>query len=177
MDKKLQKRIQNLLALSESGVGGEKENAKARLDALCTKHNVAIEDFLDTTETTELYWIRYNDTPDKTLLCQVGYMVSPKCTQWVNKSKQRQIGFEITKSEHAEMILRFTILRRELKILLERTVRAFIQSNHIFPDKGDVDTSESKKLTQAEMDEIDAMLKLARGINPTPIHQGIEDKS
>ncbi len=90
---------------------------------------------------------------------------------------QRQRGFELTKSQHAELLLRYDMLRRDLAALLERTVNAFIQSNEIFPEDTDDDDSEAPELTQAELDEIDAMLKLAANIEPTAIHKGIEDQS
>lgn len=66
--------LEKLKALSESGVGGEKENARELLDKLLCEHGIDVTDFPD--ELKE-YQFHYCDQWERSLLLQIMSKIAP----------------------------------------------------------------------------------------------------
>ncbi|WP_428042756.1 hypothetical protein [Candidatus Avelusimicrobium fimicolum] len=67
----LKERLLTLYALSQRGVGGERENAERILNRTLKSHNMTLEEFLNEQETKQLYWLRIESKQEGELLTQV----------------------------------------------------------------------------------------------------------
>lgn len=66
---KLKEKLQKLLALAERGVGGEKTNAQAMLDAMLEKHNLTMADLSSEKKTERRF--EYKNASEELLLAQI----------------------------------------------------------------------------------------------------------
>ncbi len=169
MNKRLQRKLDKLLALAGSSNEHEASNAMSRLEKMCVANGVDIATILDQDEATERYWFRYDNPYVKTLLNQVAYMINPDSVAWQSRGKQRQRGYDLTKSQKAEFDLYYSIMRAKLKEHLELSVSAFIQANNLFPETSDTDYDPS----DIDWERYDKIEALAQGIDKTHVHKAI----
>lgn len=167
---KIHDRMRKLLALAEQGEGGEKVNAKRMLEKMMEKYEITLDDL--GVETKSIHYWNYDSKHERQILFQTYCKVLD--TDSISYYKgDRKCGFELTPSQFVEMDLHYTILRRDLKKHIERAVSAFIQANRLFSNQ----PSEEREYTLAELEEIEAMLRMVDSIAPSEVNPQLENKS
>jgi len=98
----LKERLLTLYALSQQGVGGERENAEKILNRTLKSHNITLEDFLNEQAEKQLYWFRIESKQEGDLLAQViGKITNARGAVSVSylRSQKKSIGFHLTRGE------------------------------------------------------------------------------
>jgi hypothetical protein len=126
-------RILKVKELSEKGIDGEKENAKALLISLMDKYGFTNDDL----NLKQLYFFKYSrfDKLSFKLLSQVIYSVlgkekknqTAKC-----HTRHSDIGYECTKEQAIEIEAKYTFYYEGLKQDMETLYNAFIIRNEIY---------------------------------------------
>ncbi|MFW0778557.1 MAG: hypothetical protein ACN2B6_12650 [Rickettsiales bacterium] len=172
---KLQSRLDKLLKLVEQGVGGERDNAMARLEGLCKKHGVDMQELMDGDDHKEMYWFRYDNPYVHRMLRQLAYQIlgwDDYCT-YKNRYKQRQMGVELTKSQHAEFTIYYEAYRAALKQQLDDVVGAFIAVNNIYPP-AELSRPDEDDDRDIDWDKLDREAELASAMSRTHVHKRLE---
>ena len=158
IDPKVKKRLEKLLALSERGEGGEKDNAQSMLDKALVKYGLCIDD-LSGSSHIDTHSTKYYTQYDKKILRQIIVMVlGIDMNLYINKRRKRFI-YDCTDEEQIEIELYFRILRKHLLNELDLTVSAFIQNHKLFDlnadarDSSEIDSNYLFKLRQ-RMDSV-----------------------
>lgn len=151
VDDFLRQRLIKLLALSERGIGGEKENAQTMLKKLLVKHNVTLDDLKD--DRQELFFFGYKTLFERRLVSQIHAMITgDRSGRYYKYPGTQEIGLKITKLQYLEIDMLYSIYRKSLKEEMEILYGAFIQRNHIFSMNGesksidDLDPKERERL-------------------------------
>lgn len=143
-----QQLLQKLKALAQEGVGGEKENAQAKLEQLMQKYSISEEELDDSISTRVEF--TYHGAREKALLTQVIFKVKgaePKL--WVYKHRRTILIAQVTKSQAVEIEFLFDFYNKLYKKEEEFFFSAFIQKHRLFgqSDKeGSVTTEEYIKM-------------------------------
>lgn len=98
----LKERLLTLYALSQRGVGGERENAERILNRTLKSHNMTLEEFLNEQETKQLYWLRIESKQEGELLTQViGKITNAPGAVSVSylRGDRNSMGFHLTRGE------------------------------------------------------------------------------
>ncbi|ANO57470.1 hypothetical protein [Vibrio phage vB_VhaS-tm] len=170
MDSKLKARLMKLVALTESNNEYEAGNAMSRLKALCMKHGVHMEDLLNQSEEVSMHWFRYDNPYVKQVLINTVWKATNITQTWKNRAKQRQVGIECTKSQAAEIELWWSVMRQAFKQHLEDATSAFIMANALYGESDGEDDVDR----ETDWDALERQAAMANGIQPTPVHKGIE---
>ena len=145
-----------LHALAESGIGGEKQNAKQMLDALMVKYNLTMEDIEGEKISREEF--RYKNGERKLLVQVIASVMGAKVQ--IFKERNRNLFYvECTKAEYANILASFEHYRNAYKRDLKIHFSAFIQKNEIFPTDGEsVNTSELSEEERKMLYEVGIMM-------------------
>lgn len=134
LSEKIQAKLRKLQALAERGVGGEKETAQRMLEKLIARHGLSLDDLAD--ERREIRWFPAPTKFDVRLANQIMAKVcntdDPKV--YGSKSRQKQVGVEVTPSEAIEFELHYDTLRKALAEHFKDAFSAFVQANRLFSD-------------------------------------------
>lgn len=162
-------KLRKLLALATNGVGGERDNAQAKLDQLLKENGLTIANLLD--EHTDLVWFKWKRVPfGRELLNQVaGSVVGRERTFWRTRDKRQVLGVEVTPEERLEIELRYEIYVESLKKELKTAYSAFVHVNEIFPPESD-DDGPSEPLSE---EDLERLLHFMGGMEKTPVHKQI----
>lgn len=172
MNPKLRSRLLKLLALTASSNQHEAANAQSRIDALCAKHNVNMDDLLDETEQVSMHWFRYDDKNSKAVLLNTIWRATDILDTWQCASKQRQVGVKCTRSQAAEIQLWWSVMRQAFKQHMEDSTNAFIIANKLFGETSPEGTEDG----DFDLDAWERRYAMADSIEPTPVMRGIEHK-
>ena len=147
----IHEKLRKLLALAQQGVGGEKENAQSRLEAMMEKHGVTIDEIAE--ESRTMQWFKpERGVFEKRLMLQVIGAVCGNISTWRCAGKRGQIGIQVTKSEQLEINLRYDAYVAAMKKEMSICYSAFVQTNKIFhadaprADESEVDMEEIKRI-------------------------------
>ena len=166
MTANIKKLLLNLRTVALDGrcPDGERSNARDLYEKLLFKHNLTDEDIKPAK--VSLVWFRYKDRYERKLLEQmcahvtksvnINFAISPRL--------RRQIAFNLTEAQAADIKRRYSLLRVGLRKELNKYLSAFIQANYL-----GVPTKEESELSSLEEDEILAILKIAKNMKPTKI--------
>lgn len=173
IDPRILNRLQGLLAMTESNNEHEASNAQAKLEALCAKYGVKLEDLASVNEVKDIHWFRYDSAHSKTILRQTALRVlgADADAYYVQRNKQLYLGFECTASGAAELGLWWSVMRAAFKKHEEASAIAFAHANKLYrpePLKNDTE----RELTSVELQA----LQMARNIERTEVHTAIEKK-
>jgi hypothetical protein len=150
-------KLRKLLALAQQGVGGERDNAQALLEALMKKHGISVDDLAE--ETREMKTFKWKGGEyEKRLLSQVITSVVLNCSIYQDRRKGRSRAFhaKVSRSEQLEIDLRYSVylaaMQREMLVFY----KAFVQKNDIFhsdapPSDSKMDEAELKRMAMAMM--------------------------
>lgn len=143
MDENVLRKIKKIKALAERGVGGEKSTAKQKLKKLLEENGITSLDELER-EQADFELFSYNGKYEKKLLMQCMYKVLKNLNfeTYRRRGTKQKIGIYCTLAEKIEIQLEFDFYKNALHEEMDRLVKAFIQSNEIFPDNAPHDDSE-----------------------------------
>lgn len=147
-------RLRKISALADSGVEGERENARCLLDALCKKYNIAPEVLLS--EEMEFYEFRVSSIAERKLFNQV--IVSILQTDRISHIpwRRQKIAVKLTKAQYLDIKDAFDHYLREWNKVNEDVFKAFIARHKLV-----IHTSESAPKVSVEYDEMIRVLGLA----------------
>lgn len=132
---KIKKKLQGLKRLAESGVGGEKENARALYYELLEKHNFD-ENFDDISEEVFYFEFKYKNESEKELLSWIFYKVVGDETYYKYKDKRtKKLGVYCTEVEKTEIEFLFNFYNQILKDELRLFVKSFCLAQKLSPDE------------------------------------------
>jgi hypothetical protein len=160
--------LKKLHALSERGVGGEKENATDKLLSLMSKHNVSLDDIVQDAKRPCTYWIalRHQD-----LFFNILYEVLNvnKISYRKSRKDKKSLTIDLSISEEMQVTAMFmhyaADFDRQYYEMTKNFSTAYVHSNRIAYDTPKSDKP-MKPLTQKDLDRIAALQKLANAIEP-----------
>lgn len=180
---KIQEKLKKIKALTERGIGGEKETAIKLYNELLAKYEINEEDLVS--EALIKRWFRYDDALDKKLLSQIFYKVTGNGQYYEKTDKRRRmIGTECTDFELNEILFYYRFYKDHMKNELDTFIKAFFNINSLFPDssarcyaeyRDSID--EDTELSMKDLEQLEKMFAMQKGMNrKTPAVQ-IEDKT
>lgn len=133
IDQKKIELLKKLRALAERGVGGEKEAAQKRLDALMEKYQVAEADLSD--DALDTVWINYRSEWEKRLFDQICGKNAPdrdiyRKTRGDGMRTKR--GCECTKAEALQIQIEYEFYRELWAEELDIFFTAFISKHQLY---------------------------------------------
>lgn len=176
MNSNITETMKHLLALSEQGVGGEKENATKLLNKLMKKYNISEEDLKK--EELHNHEVRFKTKWQESLIHQIVYMINPERNIYKYTNRKAKIAIlELTDAEWIEHQYLYSIYKKSFEEELELFTLAFIQRNNIFPKEvPDHIKEQQEKEPKKEMDYY-KMLKVSqmvRGIDYTNVRKALK---
>lgn len=131
LNEKTQKRLLNLLELSERGIGGEKHNAISRLSKMLKKYNLSIKKMHEKTLKTRVC-ISFDNEFEERLIRQIAWSLD---IHGCVTAPRNTFIFTCSPIQAADLQCRFNVYKEELMREMELTLESFIHANLIFPDK------------------------------------------
>lgn len=163
----LKARLRKLLALSQQGIGGEKDTAAAMLERMLRKHGIAPEAL--ESDFRSLVFFKPDKIPlGNRLLAQVMATVCGRDRQLYRHRTKPGYGIEVSEFERIEIELRYAAYSDALSKEIERCYIAFLHVNRIFPNTPPPDDS-----PPPDPEELQRLLHSMRGMTPTPIHSAL----
>lgn len=165
---KVEAKLRKLLALSQRGEGGEKDNAQRMLEKLLARHGLTIDDLVD--DRREIRWFPISTSYDRKLAAQIMSKIcdSESPGLYVSKGRLKKIGVEVTPSEAVEFELHYDTLRKALSAHFDDAFSAFVQVNQLFPST--LPEDQLPALNDRDM----RVMSMASVINPTPVNPRLE---
>lgn len=124
MDDKTKARLAKFLELARRGVGGEKENAQRFLERELKRLNLTIDDIENPDDVTSFYRYSIKNDYEQMLIIQIICMVTKK-NHALGVFTPKTATFELTKIQHLEISMFYSVYRKALSKLLESSVLAF----------------------------------------------------
>lgn len=161
-------RIKKIYRLSEEGVGGEQVVAKQLLEKLMSKYDLTIEDI----KGEEIFEFKYSIKKDKelktlfeqVLWCMLTYDSAVKTR--LNDYRGYNFTFFCTQAENVDLIEAYIHYKKEFLNEKKMLLDAFIIRHRLW-SKDKQPTSEKKKLTPKELEEVERLIKMAGGMSST----------
>jgi hypothetical protein len=155
--------LKKVKALVESGVDGERDNAKVLLDKLLKKYKISLDDLV--TEETEEYKFKFTNDWEKNILIQCIAKFAPNVKKYSNfltkkgKIQKNIIAIELTKMQFLDVKSSTKYYVSLYKKELELFYIAFVSKHNIFREKSEEDNEETEStLTPEEMMAIRKMM-------------------
>lgn len=160
-----------LKALSERGIGGEKDNAQFQLEKLMKLHNISINDIEDEKFVSKLYRVG----KFKNLFVQVAFSVGSDITIYEVRDSKIELIVDSTAEQAIEIQAKFDFFlfayKAEQKKQEQMLFEAFVQKNRLFKNEA---SAEEKDLTPEEFEHILKVLKLADELEETPYFKQLQ---
>lgn len=156
-DDKAKDRIRKLLELARRGVGGEAKTAARFLSKALAKHGLTMADIEDEDEQAAIHWFTFKTDQERRLLFSTVAMVLDERELSYYNAGKRKAGFSLTRSQHAEVVMAWTVYKRELAAHLDRAFVAFICANGIGSRKPS-DADKDAKMDPAEWALLNQMI-------------------
>jgi hypothetical protein len=161
-----------LKALSDRGVGGEKENATQMLFALCRKHNIDIS-LLEGEQTKDHEFWLHDDPFERKFFTQVASSVIGDCNLILYKYKMgqrkpgmRRHGLCCTSSEFLEIMAKFDFFFKHYQKEVLLYYKAFVQKNKLYMkvDHTEENDTSDRELSATERAELWKIANMMEGI-------------
>lgn len=174
MDDKTKARLAKFLELARRGVGGEKENAQRFLARELKRLNLTLDDIENPDDVESLYKYSIKNEYEKLLIIQISCMVL-KQNSLRAVFTPKTMTLIVTKIQHLEISMFYSVYRKALDNLLKSSVLAFFHRNNIDSEVSDKEKEENPLPTRPDIDmsQVEAILM---GLKKTPVLQGIENK-
>ena len=170
MSDTIKAQLQKILALAESGVGGERENAQALLQRMMARHGITMADLDDQAKTWVEFFCSKGEARD--LLIQIVAVVT-QVDRVKYRAGRKACDFELTQLEAIEVRQLFNLLlpawRREKRATLKAARLAFLHRNNLLPTPGP-DQTPGKPMT---FDEMRRLMALLRAHEPVQVRKAI----
>jgi hypothetical protein len=181
MNNKIQERLKKIKALADRGIGGEKETAQRMYRELLDKYSLTEEDILKSEENVTRRWFKSEDELSRRLAVQIAYKVTGDNSYWVKtNTKVRTLGFDMTDFEYDEFKFYYNFYINHFRDELDVFYKAFININDLFPDESArcyEDREDNRELTPEELDKLQRMFEMQRGMHKKEPNKQIEDIS
>lgn len=176
MNSNITETMKHLLALSEKGVGGEKENATKLLHKLMKKYSISEDDLKK--EELHRHDVRFKTKWQEQLIHQIVYMINPERNIYrYNSTKAKIAILELTDAEWIEHQYLYSIYKKSFEEELELFTSAFIQRNNMFPKEVPEHIKEQQERESKKEMDYYKMLKvsqMAQGIDYTNVHKALK---
>jgi hypothetical protein len=158
--------LRRIYELSERGVGGERDSAKATLTRLLKKHGLTLPDLLS--PRTEAVYFEWKHEWERKLLVQVICKVKNVRSYYSQKveGKRKACTIELTTLEAIDARLYYDHYRLILATQLDEFATAFFHANHLYCDVQD--ETERAPLTPEERTRLAQLAQLVQAIEPAP---------
>lgn len=163
--------IKKLKALSDRGVGGEKENATVLLNKLMKKYGISEEELQE--EKKQRVYITLKNEAEKAICYQILYAYFDSATVWGHKNCRTKYWVELTKAQEIEFKYMLSAYLESFYKEQEIFIRAFIQKNRIFPVDGPVVNIED--LSSEEKGKSIRASLMAEGLEFTRIRKALNE--
>ncbi|MCU8207775.1 hypothetical protein M2H09_20885 [Vibrio vulnificus] len=173
---KLKKRLYQLAELATRGVGGERENAEARLERLLDKYGIKMADFFET-DCEQEFFFTYSTKFEERLFLQIALSMGIDDI-WEYKGT-RKLSVNCSVSNHAELSLKYGVYKRALKDEMDMTFHAFIHAQKLYRQSNDLQDEEEHSPIRSAEEERRLRLIAARVtvMDRVNVRAGIENKS
>lgn len=163
--------IKKLKALSDRGIGGEKENATALLNKLMKKYGISEEELQE--EKKQRIYVTLKNGAERRICQQILYAYFNNESIWQHRNGRTKYWVELTKAQEIEFKYMLSIYLESFYKEQDIFIRAFIQKNKIFPVDGpvvdidDLSSEEKGKLIRASL--------MAEGLEFTRIRKALNE--
>lgn len=173
MENKIISLAKKLKALSERGVGGEKQNAEKMLLKFLDKHGISIEEL---EQNEKSFYQQKVGAKYTSFFGQIAVTISSEIKVYGHKSDRTIAIVECTQIEFVEIVAKFEFYKKEYEKDLKEHIRlfyeAFIQTNRLYPDT----PSEESDFTPEEIQRMKKVLHLSEGMDPKKYHKQLNSK-
>lgn len=171
MESKILTLAKKLKALSDRGIGGEKENAAAMLMALCKRHNIDPSLLEENVKRDHQIYLPDTDF-DKRFFVQIASSVLGGSFQFFSykyKMKRcagkKRFGITCTDSEFIEIMGKYKFFYDHYQNEVDVFYKAFIQTNKLFQKRDGAESDgEERELTPEEKAEIWKISNMMNGM-------------
>lgn len=145
----------------------ESDTAQQMFDSICEKNGITPDELMDVREVR--WFIKHSDY-ERRLLQQIiaSVLDCDTFTVWKNKRKRNHIGVELSHAEYIKIERLYRIYTADLKKEMERTYRAFLASNSIYPES--LKSDSDQELTPDELAELKRIVAMAAVIDVSRVH-------
>ena len=168
--KKLIEQLKKLRTLAERGATEhERDTAQRMFDTICQTHSITPDELFDV---REVRFFEVKTKYERRLLAQIvaACLDTRDFSVWKKGRKRNQLGFELTEAEHIQVDRLYRTYRAAFEKEIERTYRAFIAVNDVYPKSTRVNTSD---LTEDELAELKQIMAMSMVIPKTRVHTEI----
>jgi len=152
-------RLKKIEALASSGVGGERENARKMLNALCRRHGVTIDQLA--TDKKTFVQFKFSDRYQRALLNSVIAFIC-KTREVCNYKKGKSIFFELTVAQQIDAQDCYAHYRKQWSSNLKEVMVAFIHKNRILIP---FDQDDDEKQEPIDIDRMNRLVALVQGMD------------
>lgn len=168
--KKVIEQLKKLRNMIERGATEhERDTAQRIYDALCRNHDVTPDELFDT---KSVKFFTFKGEHERRLLSQIIAAVtnSTDFSVWRQGRKRTVHGFELTETEYVKAELLFRVYGGDLRKEMDRTYRAFLETNKIFPATA---RESCDDLTPEEYEELKRVVMMADVMTASRINKEI----
>lgn len=155
---RIKRRLAKVLALSQHGVGGEKTNAEAILEAGLAQHGLTIDDIGQSSDPLMqevVKWYTYRTKHDKLILSQCYFRVTDQNScSYQRKRDKKKMGLTATVLDHLEIDAMYDYYKRLFAEEVELMASAFCSKHHLHPmtqsddDPAPMDTAKQMRMLE-----------------------------
>lgn len=169
IDNKTKAHIQKLLALAKHGVGGEASNAQRFLEKILAKNGLTMDDIEESEQKPHWVSLSFRSALEERLALQVISKVLDTAKFKIRrKPRSKNLWFELTASQHAEVVMHIAAMKPALKKHMDLAFSAFIQVNELFPER-----PSGNEESHLSRDEINAIVSMMQGTERVAVRKGI----
>lgn len=170
-DEKTLGRMQKLLELARRGVGGEAANAERFLMKMLSQHGMQMSDIATADQPRNKVTFKYRTVDEQMLIWQIITKVRDDhdVKAWGQRGKKVLI-VELSRAEHAEVVMLHAVLGPALDAHLKRARMAFVQANQLFPASARSSGDQRKPL---DPKELEAIMRMMAATEPVKVHKAL----
>lgn len=169
----LREKLLKIQALSKSGTGGEATAADAALKTMLEKHGMTMADLESLSEVLADFDFLPSGDLERRLLMQVIYSVVGFTRTTYKRPKTGQVGVNCTRTEMAEIAVRFEVLRVDFVKQFDFFYDAYCHKHELFPPQDKRTAADQREGTP---EEIERLRRLMGGIDKAAMHKQIGGK-
>lgn len=178
-------KIQKLQRLADTGVGGERTNAKAAVDAMMKKYNITPEEIQEDEERYFTFFIEgiycnklFRQVSAVLGIKKCGFLQGKRLNRELRcelediaRGKKYNVVFETTPSKFIELTTLYDIYQKSLEDQFKVFYYAFLDTNDLLlkPDSDD-----QKELTKEEYEKLRKAMMMAASIDKASVYKRIE---
>ena len=178
--KKIIEQLKKLKVMIDRGAtDGERAAAQHIFDALCQANSITPDELCDV---RSVRFFTCKTEYERRLLLQIVCAVlnvhssDAGFSVWKEGRKRNSRGFELTEAEFVKVERLYRIYRKDFQKEVERTYRAFVQANNIFP-AAQRQAEQERILTQEEYDDLCRVVSLSEMMRKSRVNAEIAGRT